>query len=161
VWKIFFNPNSSLEIKNSRLLHCDSMRDNSFVAFMKNLICESALVTPSNDGVRFVKDSILLVVTRLTPSFDGVTKALSQWERIIVNRLRCVVLMNSLSIILFVNTSFAQHQEAAPTICELSKSCKKACNEKSKEEHDDNDPSYQDLLRKCAEDVSKKLGVIK
>ncbi len=69
--------------------------------------------------------------------------------------------LSAILTFLFVNTSFAQPQEDVSTICELSKSCKKACNEKSKEEHDDNDPSYQRLLRKCAEDVAKNLGIIK
>ncbi len=69
--------------------------------------------------------------------------------------------LSAILTFLFVNTSFAQSQEATPTICELSKSCKKACNEKSKEEHDDNDPSYQKLLRKCAEDVARDLKLIK
>ncbi len=77
--------------------------------------------------------------------------------------LRYKLLKNSLFGItfLFINASFAQPQESTPTICELSKACKKACDEKSKEEHNENDASYQELLRKCAEDVAKNLGIIK
>jgi hypothetical protein len=55
-----------------------------YVRLKKKLNCEkfdekvdlrdSALVAPSNDGVYLVKDAILLVATRRTPSFDGATR---------------------------------------------------------------------------------------
>lgn len=59
------------------------------------------------------------------------------------------------------NIALAQQQEPSPTICEVSKSCKKACEEKAQEDHDDNDSDYQQLLLKCAQDVARNLKLIK
>jgi hypothetical protein len=38
------------------------------------LHCDSAIVTPSNDGVCLVTTNKIASLTRWTPSFDGVTK---------------------------------------------------------------------------------------
>ena len=64
-------------------------------------------------------------------------------------------------VILSCNLASAQESEPSPTICEVSKSCKKACEEKAQEDHDDNDSAYQQLLLKCAQDVARNLKLIK
>ncbi|MBP7710069.1 MAG: hypothetical protein KA100_03250 [Rickettsiales bacterium] len=62
---------------------------------------------------------------------------------------------------LVTNFALAQDPEPSPTICEVSKSCKKACEEKAQDDHDDDNSTYQQLLLKCAEDVAKNLQLIK
>ncbi len=54
----------------------------------------------------------------------------------------------------------AQDLEEAPSICDASDACKKACQEKEAEGHDDYDSKYQQLLLKCAGDVAKNLKLI-
>jgi hypothetical protein len=54
----------------------------------------------------------------------------------------------------------AQDLEEAPSICDASDACKKACQEKEAEGHDDYDSKHQQLLLKCAGDVAKNLKLI-
>jgi hypothetical protein len=70
-------------------------------------------------------------------------------------------LLTFVYLVFLATMSLAQEQEASPTICEASKSCKKACEEKIRNGHNDNNPAYQKLLLKCAEDVARNLQLIK
>jgi hypothetical protein len=65
---------SSLSLRTPPLLSLSSLLSLSVRTTPLVTPKPSFFVTPSNDGVRLVKDAILLVVTRWTPSFDGVTK---------------------------------------------------------------------------------------
>ena len=66
-----------------------------------------------------------------------------------------------IAIILTASLVRAQDLEEAPSICDASKACKKACQEKEADGHDDYESKYQQPLLKCAEDVAKNLQLIK
>ena len=65
-----------------------------------------------------------------------------------------------ITIFLAASLVGAQDLEEAPSICDASEACKKACQEKEAEGHDDYDSKYQQLLLKCAGDVAKNLKLI-
>lgn len=69
------------------------------------------------------------------------------------------VSFSALFFLAFSLNASAENISLPESICDANKACEKACIEKQKTDHDDNDPHYQKLLLKCGEDISEQIKI--